>query len=143
MAPIEPVGWLSKSGSPGGAVVGGAPDAAVIETDVGHVGLAGHAGDSARASGAGAVRWSASAFRSRASGRAIGPVRAQRVPGRGTSNDESILAVQTIFSPPELPSKRTRLEATVRTWNSRVYTIQAGEGRDWMSPAVGIHCLPC
>ena len=39
--------------NPGGAEVGGAPDAAVVEADIEDVGLAGHAGKRARASGAG------------------------------------------------------------------------------------------
>ena len=46
-------GLVIEQGRPGGAVIRGAPDAAVIETDVEHVGLAGHARQSTRASGAG------------------------------------------------------------------------------------------
>ena len=46
-------GLVVEQRRPGGAVVGGAPDAAVIEADVEDVGLAGHAGEGARAPGAG------------------------------------------------------------------------------------------
>ena len=45
-------GFVIEDGRPGGAVVGGAPDAAVVESDVSHVGMAGHTGNRARASGA-------------------------------------------------------------------------------------------
>ena len=45
-------GLVVEERRPGGTVIGGAPDAAVIEADVEDVGLAGDAGESARAAGA-------------------------------------------------------------------------------------------
>ena len=45
-------GLVIEQRRPGGTVVGGAPDAAVVEADVEDVGLAGHAGKRAGASGA-------------------------------------------------------------------------------------------
>ena len=47
-------GFAVEEGDPGGTVVGGAPDAAVIEADIEDVGLAGDAGEGAGAAGA---RW--------------------------------------------------------------------------------------
>ena len=45
-------GLVVEQRNPGGTEVGGAPDAAVIEADVEDVGLAGYAGEGARAAGA-------------------------------------------------------------------------------------------
>jgi hypothetical protein len=85
-------GLVIEERVPRGAVIGGAPDAAVIEADVENVGLAGDAGKGASAAGAGRADLSASASRNKASGRSLG--RASPVPGEGASLFCECTAVQ-------------------------------------------------
>ena len=53
IAPIEPVDFLVEERLPVGAIIGGAPESAVVESDVEEIGLAGHARDRASPAGAG------------------------------------------------------------------------------------------
>ena len=86
MAPIEPVGWLVEERRPGRAVVGGAPDAAVIEADVEDVGLAGHAGERPRAAGPGRSDGAPVHLGIEPASRASGPAPVAPAPKQGTRN---------------------------------------------------------
>ena len=57
IAPIDPVDCSSKIGTQFDAVVGRSPHAAVVEPDVEHVRLAGHARERAGAAGAVGPMW--------------------------------------------------------------------------------------